>query len=126
MAEESRHARLEIPTVSSLGHAMVFTAAEAGRRDRHSQGTEVPTVLQPQASRGRSSGEFAPGCRENRDRSQSASETSVLGSARKELSFQTRGVWVSSWKGHPSLAIVGGQRLSFKVDVGTENQLAGR
>lgn len=70
-------------------------------------------------------GEFAPGCWENQDRSQSISETSVLGSAREELDFQTRGVWVSNWKGHPSLAIVERQRLSFKVEVGTESQLAG-
>lgn len=37
---------------SALGRAMVFTAAEAGRRNRHKQRTEVPTELQQQAARG--------------------------------------------------------------------------
>lgn len=65
-------------------------------------------------------GEFASGYWENQARGQSTSETSVLGSAREELGIQTWGVWVSNWKGCTSLEIVEGQRLSFKVEVGTE------
>lgn len=104
---------------------MVSTAAEASRGNRHRQRTEVPTELPQQAARPclKLLEEFAPGCWENQDRSQSTSEISLLVSARDELGFQTTGLWVSNWKGHPSLAIVVGQRFSFKVEVGTGSQL---
>lgn len=125
MAEESGHARLAIPTVSSRACNGFYSCRGGQEKQTRAEDRSANRTATTSYSWLNLLREFAPGCWENQARGQLTSEISVLGSAREDLGFQTRGVWVSNWKGHTSLAIVEGQGLNFKVEVGTESQLAG-